>query len=193
MSTDSSVVTPHINQRLDWECSQELRDLPVVSADLQRGGLRHHAAGVAILTTRDGETPIGLTATAVCSVTVDPPRMVVLINKKVAAAGAVLGSSALCINLLGTGHEHLAKVFAGMVQGVYGPARFEHGSWVRRVTGAPVLEGALASFDCRVIKVFDESTHYAFLCEVLDASDPPGGDPLIYLNGAFRRISPLES
>ncbi len=183
-------MSPEINQRLDWACNEALKDLPTVSSDLHRGGMRHFASGVSIITTRDGETPVGLTATAVCSVTVDPPRMVVFINKKVMAADVILNTGALCINQLGADQEHMAKVFAGMVDGVYGPARFEHGTWCTRVTGSPVLKGAIANLDCRVVKVFDESTHYAFLCEVLDASDPPGGDPLIYMNGAFRKLHP---
>lgn len=185
--------SPHINQRLDWSSNADLRALPTVSTDLHRGGMRHLAAAVTIITSRADEDPVGLTATAVCSVTVDPPRMVVLVNKKVAAADAILASGALCINVLTADQEHLARVFAGMVEGVFGPARFAHGQWSARLSGAPVLDGALASFDCRVVKVFDESTHHAFLCEVLDASEPPGGDPLIYLDGAFRRLSPREA
>lgn len=186
-------MTSNLASGLDWVSSDALRHLPAVSADQHRAGMRHLASGVSIITSRDGETAVGLTATAVCSVTVDPPRMVVLVNKKVAAADPILASGALCINVLSVNQEHLAKVFAGMVEGVFGPARFEHGRWHSRVTGAPVLEGALANFDCRVIKVFDESTHHALLCEVLDASEPPGGEPLIYVNGAFCRISPLEA
>ncbi|MFG1270310.1 flavin reductase family protein [Xanthobacter versatilis] len=186
-------MTQNINQRLDWASNEALRDLPTVSADDHRSGMRHLASGVSIITSRDGETVVGLTATAVCSVTVDPPRMVVLVNKKVAAADTILASGALCINVLAASQAHLAKVFAGMVEGVFGPARFEHGNWHSRVSGAPVLEGALATFDCRVVKVFDESTHHALLCEVLHASEPPGGEPLIYVNGAFCRVSPLEA
>lgn len=186
-------MTSNINQRLDWASNEALRHLPTVDADDHRAGMRHLASGVSIITSRDGGTAVGLTATAVCSVTVDPPRMVVLVNKKVAAAESILASGALCINVLAASQAHLAKVFAGMVEGVFGPARFEHGTWHSRVSGAPVLEGALATFDCRVVKVFDESTHHALLCEVLDASEPAGGEPLIYVNGAFCRISPLEA
>ena len=48
----------------------------------------------------------------------------------------------------------------------------------------------LANFDCRVVKVFDESTHHAFLCEVLATRGLQDGEPLLYLNGAFRRLAP---
>ncbi|MNE84118.1 NADH:FAD oxidoreductase [compost metagenome] len=84
----------------------------------------------------------------------------------------------------------MAKVFAGMLEGVHGAARFEHGQWRGMATGVPVLEAALANFDCRVIKVFDESSHHAFLCEVLATAGDQSSDPLIYLNGAFRRLLP---
>lgn len=181
-----------INQRLDWDWNAELSTLPMVGADVQRAGMRHFASGVSIITARTAHGPVGLTATAVCSVTVEPPRMVVLVNKKVAASEAILESGALCINVLAEDQEHMARVFAGMVEGVFGPARFEHGQWSERVTGSPVLDGALANFDCRVVKVYDESTHNAFLCEVLASEAPAAGEPLLYMNGAFRRVAAQE-
>lgn len=183
-------MTKHINQRLDWTANAELATLPVVSADDLRGGMRNFAAAVTIITARDGETHLGLTATAVCSVTAAPPRLVVFVNKTVAASEAILKSGALCVNVLSGDQEHEAKVFAGMVKGVHGEARFEHGQWHDLASGVSVLDGALANFDCRVVKVFDESTHHAFLCEVLATRGQQCGEPLLYLNGAFRRLAP---
>ena len=58
-------MTQNINQRLDWASNEALRDLPTVSADDHRSGMRHLASGVSIITSRDGETVVGLTATAV--------------------------------------------------------------------------------------------------------------------------------
>lgn len=182
----------HSTGTFDFAMNSALKDLPTVSADHQRGGMRHLAAAVTIITARDGDTRVGLTATAVSSVTIEPPRMVVMVNKKVAANDIILKTGALCINLLSVEQEHLAKVFAGMMKDVVGPARFEHGTWIERVTGAPVLEGALASFDCRVVKVMDESSHNGFLCDVLATGEVIGGDPLLYADGAFRRLAPLE-
>ncbi|MNZ78734.1 FMN reductase (NADH) RutF [compost metagenome] len=182
-----------INQLLDWTPSTDLAALPMVGSDEHRLGMRSFAAGVSIISALDGQARLGLTATAVCSVTVDPPRLVVFVNKRVAASQAILDSGALCVNVLSGEQEHMAKVFAGMVEGVHGEARFEHGRWREMVTGVPVLEAALANFDCRVIKVFDESTHNAFLCEVLATAGGQSSEPLIYLNGAFRRLAPLTS
>lgn len=177
-----------INQLLDWQPNGKLAAMPTVSAEDHRYGMRHFAVGVTIITARDGETRAGLTATAVCSVTADPPRLVVFVNKNVAASQVVLNSGALCVNVLAGDQEEVAKAFAGMIQDVHGDARFAHGRWRELVTGAPTLDGSLANFDCRVIKVFDESTHHAFLCEVLATCERNDGEALIYLNGGFRRI-----
>lgn len=179
-----------INELVDWRANRRLAALDPVCPQTHRGAMRHFAAAVTIITTRDDEVPVGLTATAVCSVTADPPRLVVFVNKNTAADAAIMASGALCVNVLAGDQEEVAKAFAGMIPGVAGPARFEHGSWGELLTGAPVLDGALVSIDCRVAKVFDESTHHAFLCEIL-ATQEQGGEALLYLGGAFRRLPPL--
>ena len=181
-------MTKKINQLLDWTPNEKLAELPTISSDEYRFGMRHFAVGVTIITARDGDTRAGLTATAVCSVTASPPRVVVFVNKNVAASEVIHKSGALCINVLEGEQEQVAKAFSGMEKGIHGDARFEHGQWRELSTGAPTLDGALANFDCRVIRVYDESTHHAFLCEILSTCERNDGEALIYLNGAFRRI-----
>lgn len=181
-------MTKEINQLLDWTPNAKLAAMPTVTSDDHRYGMRHFAVGVSIITAKDGATRAGLTATAVCSVTADPPRLVVFVNKNVVANEAILKGGALCVNVLAGEQEEVAKAFAGMVQGVHGEDRFQYGKWRELATGSPALENSLANFDCRVIKVFDESTHHAFLCEVLATSERNDGEALVYLNGAFRRL-----
>ena len=180
--------TTQNNQRLDWLPNSALASLPTVSSSNYRGGLRHFAIGVTLVSTCHNGVRAGLTATAVCSVTAEPPRLVVFVNKNVAACDLIFQSGALCINVLATEQEELAKAFASMIPGVQGEARFNYGTWDTAVTGVPVLQNALANFDCRVVKVFEESTHQAFLCEVLATRERSDGDALIYLNGAFRGL-----
>lgn len=165
-----------------------LADLPLVTPVEQRNGMRHLAAGVSIITATDGSQRAGLTATAVCSVTTDPPRLVVFVNKNVFANALIQASAALAVNVLAGEQEDVARVFAGMVEGVQGEDRFGTGTWTTLVSGAPILENTLSSFDCRVIRMFDESTHHAFLCEVLAVRERSDGEALVYLNGGFRRI-----
>lgn len=177
-----------VNQLLDWSPNPALVALPTISAKEHCSSMRHFAVGVALITGRDGAAQAGLTATAVCSVTADPPRLVVFVNKNVVARQIIMDSGALCVNVLAGDQEEIAKVFAGMVKDVHGDARFQYGNWGQQVTGAPSLDNALISFDCRVIKVFDESTHNAFLCEVLSTNERSDGEALIYLNGAFHQL-----
>ncbi len=181
-------MSQEVNQLLDWSPSPALAALPTISAKAHCNSMRHFAVGVVLITGRDGHAQAGLTATAVCSVTADPPRLVVFVNKNVVARQIIMDSGSLCVNVLAGDQEEIAKVFAGMVKDVHGDARFQYGHWSQQVTGAPSLDNALTSFDCRVIKVFDESTHNAFLCEVLSTRERNDGEALIYLNGAFRRI-----
>lgn len=177
-----------INQRLDWAPNPELVALPTVSAQEHCGGMRNVAAAVTIITSRHEEQQAGLTATAVVSVTANPPRLAVFVNKNVAAADVIMKSGALCVNVLSSRHEGVAKAFAGMIEGVHGDTRFGHGCWSSMVTSSPSLDDALVTFDCRVVKVYEESTHHAFLCEVLATRHCADEEALVYLNGAFRPI-----
>ena len=106
-------MSQEINQKLDWTPNSELAALPLVTADDHRYGMRHFAVGVTIITAKDGDKRAGLTATAVCSVTADPPRLVVFVNKNVQASEVILSSGALCVNVLAGEQEEVAKVFAG--------------------------------------------------------------------------------
>lgn len=181
-------MTAEINQLVDWQSNRQLAELPAVDPSSHRNAMRNLAAGVSVITTSDGEERAGLTATAVCSVTADPPRVVVFVNKNVAASALVLGNGALCVNVLASDQEDVAKAFAGMIAGCQGNDRFKHGEWTPMVSGAPALTGALANMDCRVVKVFDESTHHAFLCEILDTRERDDGAALVYLNGKFQAL-----
>lgn len=182
-------MTSVINQLVDWQSNKHLAVLPTVDPSAHRNAMRNLAAGVSVVTTANGEELAGLTATAVCSVTADPPRVVVFVNKNVAASTLVLGHGSLCVNVLASDQEEVAKAFAGMIEGCQGVDRFRYGEWTSLVSGAPALTGALVNMDCRVVKVFDESTHHAFLCEILDTRERGDGSALVYLNGKFHAIA----
>jgi flavin reductase (NADH)/flavin reductase len=168
-----------------------LEHLPLATPGEHRSGMRRLAAGVSIIAAAHQGQRAGLTATAVCSVTADPPRLVVFVNKSVMANELIAQSGTLSVNVLAGDQEEVARVFAGMVEGVHGEARFNTGDWLTLQGGAPVLEGALSSFDCRVIRCFDESTHNAYLCEVLAVRERTDGNALVYLNGGFHHLDLL--
>lgn len=181
-----------INQMLDWQCNSDLFTLPLVDESEHRGGMRHLAAATSIITTVNNGERVGLTATAVCSVTAEPPRLVVFINKGTYAVNHIVATGLLCVNTLAASQTELACIFAGMRKEIPGPDRFQHGEWGTLVTGAPVLANAKVSFDCRVIKVFDESTHFAFLCEVLAVNANEKESALLYMGGKFYTLKEIS-
>lgn len=124
-----------------------------------------------------------MTATAVASVTAEPARLLVCVNRSTWAHGIISQSRVLGVNVLGADALDLAQRFAG---GVPPEEKFAQGAWLTATSGAPLLANALASFDCVVREVVEASTHDIIICEVLGVLlRKPGGDPLIYFDGAF--------
>ncbi|MBB3771187.1 flavin reductase (DIM6/NTAB) family NADH-FMN oxidoreductase RutF [Angulomicrobium tetraedrale] len=149
-----------------------------------RAAMRELAAGVTIITAgRDGGRR-GLTATAVCSVSADPPTLLVCINRSAEGHAAIRESGAFCVNVIAAEHQCLAERFAGR-DGARGAERFEHGEWRSLATGAPVLADAVAAFDCQVIQAIDAGTHTVFLGAVTATTVSPQRAALLYRAGAF--------
>lgn len=144
-------------------------------------------AAVNIITTVDGTGPRGLTASAVCSVTDDPPTLLICINRDSDTNEAFKASRIICVNTLGAAQEHLSPIFASMT-GATQAERFANGEWKTLQTGAPVLQGAIVSFDCRITQSTEVGTHTVFFCEVeaLKLSAETAG--LIYFGRAYHRI-----
>lgn len=157
----------------------------VASAAAVKDGLRRLAAGVTLVTAAADGDRRGLTATAVCSVTVEPPRILACVNHKSSTLPLALSSRAFAVNVLDRSQEDLAKLFAGMT-GVADDQRFTQGDWIVDATGAPVLADAQASFDCALVETIEQSTHMILIGEVRScrASGAPTA-PLLYVDGAF--------
>lgn len=157
-----------------------------VDAAAFRAGMSRLGGACTIITAgHDGERA-GLTATAVCSVSAEPPRLLVCVNRSVRAHQLVSRSGRLGVNVLDAAHLDLAKRFAGMVEGVVGGDRFLEGDWVNSPNGVPLLRDALVHFECRVTEETQSGTHSIFLCEVLDVATAGGGQSaLIYFNRHF--------
>lgn len=160
-----------------------------VNAEAFRQGMRRLAAGVTIVTTiHDGQRS-GLTATAVTSLSVDPPQLLVCVNRTAGAHDLIRRGARLCVNVLShtATHEKLAARFAGQ-GGVTGPDRFKAGKWIVLKSGAPVLVDALVSFDCIVTERIEASTHSIFIGRVIDVRFRAKARPLVYASGTFARL-----
>lgn len=149
-----------------------------------RLGMRRLAAAVSVITTElpDGSRR-GMTATAVCSVSAHPPTLLCCINRSNTSYEAILRSGVFVVNVLSLEDRMLADTFARPAA----PAeRFSLGLWRRMITGAPVLESAVASFDCRLSQDVTVGTHGILFGEIHAVAVRDGTvKPLIYAQGAY--------
>jgi len=162
-----------------------------VDTEAFKAGMRCLASGVTIITTIHEGQRAGLTATAVCSLSVDPPQLLVCVSHKAEAHDIIHRGSVLCVNLLARQHRGLAARFAGQT-GIAGAARFAEGAWCALCTGAPVLDDAVASFDCVVAERVESATHSIFIGRVVDVRVRPDLRPLIYAGGSYAELRALD-
>lgn len=115
------------------------------------------AGGVTIVTTGEGDRCGGLTATAMCSLSADPPSLIVCVNKGASAHDLLVAEGRFAVNVLGSDHRDLALQFAK--SSVTSRDKFAGGAWGTLATGVPVLETAEAAFDCELDRVVDGYSH----------------------------------
>jgi flavin reductase (DIM6/NTAB) family NADH-FMN oxidoreductase RutF len=167
-----------------------------VSTDLFKQGMRMLGGGVTIVTTESAGVTAGLTATAVCSLSAEPQRLLACINRNGATYGLISASRNFCVNVLAADHQDLAACFAGIGSNgtIASPQdRFQNGKWARDVTGAPVLEDALVSFDCRVLTIVDTGSHAIIIGDIHGIRVQPGAEPLLYMEGRFSTLRSLST
>ena len=156
-----------------------------IDAAAFKKGMRHLAASVTLITTCEGKARGGLTATAVCSVSADPPQILVCVNKSASAHDTIGSAGFFCVNILAPDHRKIAERFAGM-DGVEGDARFgDMGEWSTLTTGAPVLKGCPVSFDCKLVSEVSAGTHTIYIGQIIDIALDPVALPLVYADGNF--------
>ena len=160
-----------------------LRDTNL-DTDKFRDGMAQLAGAVNIIATRNGDIRSGLTASAVCSFSAEPPRLLACVNFSGNSFQHIAESRCMSVNVLAQSQENLAKRFAGML-GNNREDRFKFGNWTELVTGAPVLQEALAGFDCTVEEMLVAHTHAVIIGEVKDVIVNGGMKPLLYSNKAF--------
>lgn len=158
-----------------------------MSTDLFVAGMRKVAGAVTVITTvsNDGERR-GLTATAVCSLSADPPSLIACVNRKTWVAQFVSNTSVFAVNVLSHAQENIARTFAGQTS-LAGADRFMVGDWDAGSTGAPIAKGALASFECRLERLVDHATHAILIGQVVDTV-LGDGHSLVYLDGGFSSV-----
>ena len=150
-----------------------------------RQGMRALATGVTLVTTAHEGVRRGLTASAVCSLCATPPLLLVCVNKSALAHDVIFAANAFCVNILANHHGDLARLFADAAAA---ERRFDEGRWRDGAMGVPVLEDALASFECKLDLAVEKATHTIFIGAVEEVR-VGAGEPLLYFGGSFRNLS----
>ena len=155
-----------------------------------RSVLGQFATGVTVVAA-GSKTPCGMTANSFTSVSLDPPLILICVTRGSELCKAMLSEGCFAVSVLATHQEDLARYFANHAR-PRGAAEFANVRWSPGPgTGAPVLEGALAWFDCAVATSYDGGDHKIFLGSVLASESEPDQDALLFFRGKFCR-SPLD-
>ena len=141
------------------------------------------ATGVTIVTSRLGEELHGMTANAVTSVSLEPPLVLICVDKSADSHDIIDGSGIFALSILSLEQEGLADDFA--VKEGASAHRLDGVPHHTRATGAPIIEGSLAYLDCRVVERFPGGDHTVFIGGVVDAGRSNDHGPLIFYQGSY--------
>jgi flavin reductase (DIM6/NTAB) family NADH-FMN oxidoreductase RutF/pimeloyl-ACP methyl ester carboxylesterase len=149
-----------------------------------RDALGCFATGVTVVTTAapDG-TPVGLTANSFTSVSLEPEILLVCLAKTASCLSAFDAAEHFAVNVLHIGQQPLSNRFA-----MKGEDRFAETDWESWSTGAPIIKGTLASFECEKYQMQDVGDHVILLGKVSRVRFEPRRDPLLYFRGKYRRL-----
>lgn len=164
-----------------------MTDLPQDSQELLdafRNAMRHVAATVYAVTARQDGRSYGILATAVSSLSFDPPSLLVCINRSASLHGPLLAEKRFCVNVLGLGNRDVADNFMDPAS----PDRFAVGDWDMR-SGVPVLASAQSSLVCKLVHAHDFGTHSIFIGELEEARHRQDATPLTYFDRSYIDIS----
>ncbi|WP_440641440.1 flavin reductase family protein [Bradyrhizobium sp. PUT101] len=160
-----------------------------ISPAVFKQSMRRLAGGVCILASaRDGERH-GLTMTAVCSLTLDPPTLIACVNRDAGAYETMRSTRRVSVNLLGSDQVELAELFSSST--IRGAERFERAEWVEMASGVPALTGALAVLDCQIVEEKAVGQHSVLFCEVKAARLESDKDPLVHYDRNFCGLLPV--
>jgi flavin reductase (DIM6/NTAB) family NADH-FMN oxidoreductase RutF len=153
-----------------------------ISKDEFRSALGRFATGVTVVTLSKSDQPVGMTVSAFSSLSLDPPLILICIDQRAALHPFLEKGSSFAVNILAEDQEHLSRRFASREID-----RFEGVGYKMGVTGAPVLEGALAQIECRVVDSHAGGDHSIIIGEVIYA-EVLDGKPLAYFRGGYTQL-----
>lgn len=152
-----------------------------------RDAMAQFAGAVHVVTTDGAFGRRGATVIAACSVSDNPPTILVCLNRENSNNDCFAKNGVFALNTLSIQQEPLASDFSGLT-GKSQDERFAAAEWARISTGAPVLKGALAVFDCEVVEAHDFATHRVLFGKVTGLDIGASLRPLLYHNRSYRAL-----
>lgn len=149
----------------------------------QRKIMGAFATGVTVASTRIGDETWGMTANGITSLSLDPPLVLLAVQKSVASNAKFQAGGCFALNILTALQQELSDRFA-----FKGPKDFSGLETTTAVTGAPILADSLGWVDCRLTRVLDGGDHDILIGEIL-AGEVGAGEPLLYFNGKYARLA----
>lgn len=157
-------------------------------------GMSKAANTVSVVTTDGRAGRAGVTVSALCSVSADPPSLLVCVHYLSPACAAIRDNGTFCVNLLGADQAAISETFAGRRPAPHGD-RFACAEWYPMANGSPAMSDALVAFDCSVMQAMRCGSHYVFIGQVVDvelagarATTPL---PLVHANRSYGAPHPL--
>ncbi|MDF3936982.1 flavin reductase family protein [Pseudomonas citronellolis] len=144
--------------------------------------MRRLAKSVTIITTSDGQERFAMSATAVDSLSTEPPSLLICVNQTASLHRVLEAGADFCVNILGQEQEYLSHLCSGPVKG---EGRFASGDWRTSACGVPYLADAQSSVICEQDGRFTYGTHTVFIGRIREIRNSPQITPLIYVNGIY--------
>lgn len=155
-----------------------------IDSRIQRKVMGRFATGVTVVTTGGPMGLHGLTANAVASLSLDPPLVLVAVDKRAQTLEFLKANRCFALNILRRDQEEVSQRFAQP-----GPKDFLGLDLTTDVTHAPIIGGCLGYLDCQLYDILPGGDHEIFVGEVVGGSASDEGDPLLYYAGGYRRLA----
>jgi len=162
-----------------------------VSSNDFRGAMRHLTGGVSVITAGRGSDISGMTVTSVSSLSVEPPSLIVSVNRTASSWPLLKRYGHFGVNILTADQIDIAERFTGK-GGLNGAARFAGAEWTTRASGVPLLVGAAAAIDCEVEDIVERHSHAIIIGRVRDLQLSARTAALAYWQGRYVAIDQDE-
>ena len=151
---------------------------------LFRKALGCFATGITVVTSRAADgSPVGLTVNAFSSLSLDPPLVLVCLDKRSGCLASIESSGFFAVHVLREGQRELSMTFASKQPDKFAGIALESGT-----SGAPIIPDCLAVFDCKTEQVLEGGDHLIFIGRVLNLEHSEAGQPLIYYRGSYNHL-----